>query len=225
MKKRKLSKETRAKISAARTGFKHSDKDRANMVAAQKLRLPETNAKISKTLTGRKLSPEHKAKISAGLKCRKLSPEHKAKISKALKGNRLSDESRVKLSESLKGRKLSDEHRAKLGLNCARGENHHNWRGGISFEPYCPIWACKEFKEYIKERDGYKCQNPDCWGTADHLPLAIMHIDNDKMNCHPDNLITGCISCNSRANKDRKWHTLWYKAIMYQQGKLLDKRT
>lgn len=35
-----------------------------------------------------------------------------------------------------------------------------------------------------------------------------------KKNCHPNNLITLCSSCNARANFDRAWHTSWYKAII-----------
>jgi len=92
------------------------------------------------------------------------------------------------------------------------GPNHPNWRGGISCEPYCDVWLDKEFKESIKARDNYKCQNPDCWGTSDKL--CIHHIDYNKKNCSPDNLITLCISCNSRANKDREYHTKWYKSLI-----------
>ena len=33
------------------------------------------------------------------------------------------------------------------------GENHPNWKGGISCEPYCDAWADKEYKEDMKERD------------------------------------------------------------------------
>ena len=108
---------------------------------------------------------------------------------------------------------------AERGINA--GENSATWKGGIAHEPYCPIWLDKEYKEDIKARDNYRCQNPDCWGTANHLPLLIMHIDNDKKNCHPNNLITGCFSCNSRAQKDREWHTAWYNAIMQRSGKTI----
>jgi len=92
------------------------------------------------------------------------------------------------------------------------GSLHYNWKGGISCEPYCDSWADKEFKEDIKTRDNYKCQNPDCWGTSE--TLCIHHIDYNKKNCNPNNLITICNSCNSRANKDREWHTKWYQILM-----------
>lgn len=94
------------------------------------------------------------------------------------------------------------------------GENHPRWKGGISCEPYCDAWADKEYKESIKERDGYKCLNPDCFGNCNHLSLTIHHIDYNKKNCKPDNLITLCRSCNARANTNRKWHKSWYRIIM-----------
>jgi hypothetical protein len=92
------------------------------------------------------------------------------------------------------------------------GSMHPNWQGGISCEPYCEIWT-KEYKEYIKERDGHKCLNPYCSSKKPEA-LAIHHIDYNKKNCHPSNLITVCRSCNSRANVDRDWHQTWYQAII-----------
>ena len=84
------------------------------------------------------------------------------------------------------------------------------WRGGISKEPYCQNWVL-ELKEYIKERDKYKCLNPCCNSGK---KLTIHHIDYNKKNCSHKNLITICQSCNSKANFDRKWHKSWYEAIL-----------
>ena len=102
----------------------------------------------------------------------------------------------------------------KMSIN-RMGNKNPNWKGGISCEPYCDIWLDKEYKESIKERDGYRCLNPDCWGTLHRLD--IHHINYNKKNCGPENLITLCRSCNSRANKDREWHTSWYQVIMYRR--------
>jgi len=92
------------------------------------------------------------------------------------------------------------------------GPGNSNWKGGISCEPYCDVWADKEYKESIKERDNYTCQNPDCWGTSKRL--TIHHIDYVKKNCSPYNLITLCNSCNSRANKDRDYWQKVYNEIV-----------
>ncbi len=91
------------------------------------------------------------------------------------------------------------------------GSSHWNWQGGISCEPYCQDWT-KEYKEFIKERDGYKCLNPYCY--KGNIILGVHHIDFNKKSCGPENLITICKSCNSRANKDRKWHKAWYQTIL-----------
>ena len=92
------------------------------------------------------------------------------------------------------------------------GPGHPNWLGGISFEPYCEIWKDKEYKSDIMLRDGNRCLNPYCYRKDE--PLAVHHIDYNKKNCKPNNLITICRSCNIRANKDRDWHKYWYQAIM-----------
>ncbi len=98
------------------------------------------------------------------------------------------------------------------------GKNSATWRGGISCEPYCPIWKYSGFKEYLFERDGYKCQNPECSGN--YTLLNRHHIDYDKKNCDPKNIITLCVSCNSHANKDREWHTAYYNAIMFKRNNI-----
>ena len=93
------------------------------------------------------------------------------------------------------------------------GSGNPSWRGGVSLKPYCSVWKDKQYKEDIKQRDGYKCLNPYC-DSNESNDLTIHHIDYNKKNCGPLNLITICRSCNSRANKDRKWHKAWYQAII-----------
>ena len=89
-----------------------------------------------------------------------------------------------------------------------RGENNHNWKGGISLLPYPFGWS-SELKEAIKKRDGYVCQN--CGETEN---LVVHHIDYDKSNLSFDNLITVCNSCNSKANYGRKQWTAHYQEIV-----------
>jgi uncharacterized CHY-type Zn-finger protein len=93
------------------------------------------------------------------------------------------------------------------------GPNHPNWRGGISFEPYCQEWRDVEYKSSIKKRDGNRCLNPYC-DSKNPNDLTIHHIDYNKKNCRPSNLITVCRSCNAKANKNREWHTAWYQVIL-----------
>ena len=93
------------------------------------------------------------------------------------------------------------------------GSNSTSWKGGISFEPYCHIWKDREYKSDIRDRDSNQCLNPYC-DSKNPEDLTIHHIDYNKKNCAPQNLITVCRSCNARANYDRKWHTEWYRTIL-----------
>ena len=103
-----------------------------------------------------------------------------------------------------------------------RGVNSSRWLGGITYLGYCPIWTYKEFKQYILERDGYKCQNPQCLGNGNQLHRH--HIDYIKKNCEPNNIITLCNSCNSKANSEREWHMAYYQAVMVKnQNRYLKK--
>jgi len=98
------------------------------------------------------------------------------------------------------------------------GSGNPQWKGGITCEPYCEIWLDKEYKKDIKIRDQNICLNPYCnnFNTND---LVIHHVDYNKKNCSPSNLITVCRSCNIKANIDRSWHQLWYKTILNKRYK------
>jgi len=198
-----MSDETKAKMSRAKIGHKHSN---------------ETRRKMSLTAIGKLKSEEHKRNISLAkqnpsLEIRKkmslaklnMSEETKKKMSLAKIGGRLSNETKNKIS--IAALNMSEETKLKMS-----GENHHNWKGGISCEPYCPIWTDQEYKKSIRERDNHTCQNPNCWETSNRL--CGHHIDYDKKNCNPWNVITVCNSCNIRANKDREYWRNFYQEIM-----------
>ncbi len=149
-------------------------------------------------------------------------------------GKIFSDEHLKKMSESMKGCiawnkgktgvmpepwnkgktglfKHTEEHKRKMSESM-KGENHYNWKGGISAEPYCDVWIDKEYKESIKERDNYTCQNPFC--LCDNSNLCVHHVNYVKKDCKPNNLITLCNSSNSKANKDRwMWQDIYERVI------------
>jgi len=84
-------------------------------------------------------------------------------------------------------------------------DNHFNWRGGISKEPY-PFNFDNELKELVKRRDNYTCKMckipNDC--------LSVHHIDYNKKNSNPDNLISLCKSCHGKTNYNRyNWITFF----------------
>jgi len=166
----------------------------------------ETRQKISNTLKGNVQTKESNLKRSLTLKGRARPIEVREKIAKNSVGKKMSAFACAKMSNSKKI--LYQTYPEKI----LRGENSPGWKGGISCNPYCDAWADKEYKESIKERDNYTCQNPDCKNNSNIL--CVHHIDYDKKNCAPKNLITLCNSCNSRANFNRGyWQKLYFNVI------------
>jgi 5-methylcytosine-specific restriction endonuclease McrA len=143
-------------------------------------------------------------------------------------GNNMPQESIEKMRLSLSGKKQSPgliqkriagragyahsmETKVKIGAANSR-EGNGNWLGGMSREPYALIWGSRLFKGTIRERDGHACQNPECKKTCN--VLTIHHIDYDKKNCDPKNLITLCRACNGRANFNRDFWEAGYNEII-----------
>jgi len=217
-----VSKETAAKISAANTGRTHSEEAKLNMSMAQKERFennPELRIERSKILKA-----WHKNNDNP-MKGKTHTEEARAKISASMIGeNNINYVPRIEKPCAICGKPVeilsthaaedaacSDTCRNTLTYTKFLGENNPNWRGGSCEDPYCDIWFDKEYKSDIKDRDG-KCMNPKCKHITD--VLHIHHIDYDKMNCHPWNLITLCNSCHSLANFNRENHTLYYQDLM-----------
>lgn len=71
----------------------------------------------------------------------------------------------------------------------------------LKTKDYPKEWT-KELKEDIKKRDNYTCQN--CGRTEKEnfkkykKKLSVHHIDMDKDNCEPNNLISLCTSCHMK---------------------------
>lgn len=157
----------------------------------------ETKEKLSKNTSARR--PEVRLKMSLAKKGKKLSEEHKRKISEIAKkkgfglwmrGREISKEIRKKMYESRRGKYT--------------GEKATNWRGGKSFEPYTIDWT-ETLRRSIRERDNYICQLCNQYGNTVH------HIDYDKKNCSPNNLITLCLSCNSKVNFNREYWKQYFQ--------------
>lgn len=97
------------------------------------------------------------------------------------------------------------------------GENNPRWQGGISFEPY-GIEFNDELKNQIRERDNHTCQ--ECHYTEEQLgcTLDVHHIDYDKTNNSPENLISLCRSCHSQTNFGREEWAEYFGKIMEGDG-------
>lgn len=87
------------------------------------------------------------------------------------------------------------------------GENHIFWKGGLSHNIYPVDWT-NSLRISIRERDKYTCQL--CGEKQGDIAHAVHHIDYDKKNCNPSNLITLCKSCHAKTNSNREY---WLKSF------------
>lgn len=141
---------------------------------------------------------------------KKISEETKLKMSEAGKGRMVSEETGLKISKAKMGHTVSAETREKLKKY--KGEKASGWRGGISFLIYPQDWT-DDLRESIRKRDNYTCQIDDCGIHQDelkgfHKKLSIHHIDYDKENLNPNNLIALCKTCHNKTNSNRDY---WIK--------------
>jgi hypothetical protein len=213
-KRKPMSEETKSKIGLASKGYKHTPETKRKMSEAHKgkPRIPTSEAtkqKISKANKGKPKSEEHKFKLSETHKGKLISVDTKFKISKALKGRLVSEETKQKMSEANKGKPKSEVTKLEMSI-AQRGENHPNWQGGITNDPYSNDWT-DTLKESIRQRDLYTCQ--ECGITQDKLnkKLSVHHIDYNKENLNPTNLISLCRSCHAKTNYNR---IQWYEYFM-----------
>ena len=93
-------------------------------------------------------------------------------------------------------------------------EGNPNWNGGISRLPYTFDW--RSIARAIRARDGDRCRSPLCEGHVESI--NVHHIDYDKRNCDPSNLIALCAACNGRANFNRQWWRDLYVGLMRGRG-------
>lgn len=152
-------------------------------------------------------------KGKSGFKGRRHSEEEKRKISNTEKGKKQTEETKRKISFAMKGNKNSfGIVRSKEVRRKTSGENCYNWQGGKSFEPYSLEFNC-EIKERIRGRDDYKCCL--CGIPENGRRHCIHHIDYDKKNSSPENLVTLCLLCHMKTNFDREYWKKYFQKSDY----------
>lgn len=175
---------------------------------ATTLKKPEVGKKISIILSERSSfkRPEVRAKSQAT----RNKPENRVRHTDTMK----------KIWQNPNSIYNTIEYRNKLS-EANLGEKSYNWRGGISFLPY-PIEFNSKLKRNIRKRDNYTCQrcemteeeHKDKW----HRALAINHIDYNKNNCNPNNLITLCNPCNAKVNTTRDYWTDFFSKLLEEKN-------
>ncbi len=184
-----------------RKGHRHSEESKKKMSASHKQEFALGRKPWNEGLTTQtdERLKECGAKIATALKGGTASNEAKENMRKFWAG--LDPDKRnawiKKASVGRKGRKMPPE----VGER-RRGSNNSNWRGGKSFEPY-PIGWTRTFKEQIRRRDNYTCQICEVPEAECEKRHHVHHIDYDKKNIKPENLITLCNSCHTKTNFHR----------------------
>lgn len=158
----------------------------------------------NKSRTGQKNSEITRKRISEGLKGHLTTEETKEKLREAMSTRKQkfgyinSKEARLKMSEAKKGKPNPR----------VQGSNCHFWKGGISFEPYSLDWT-NTLRQSIRQRDNYTC-----FICGKEPSIYVHHIDYNKKNCNPDNLITLCHSCHSKTSFKRKHWIEFFKKVL-----------
>ena len=120
-----------------------------------------------------------------------------------------------KIAESRKGKKHSEKTKDKI-RKAVTGKKSPNWKGGVSFEPYCHKFN-KALKEKIRERDDRTCQI--CGAKEGKRKHCVHHVNYDESNCDPL-LITLCGSCHRKIHHNKEYYKVKLLKILMGRGLL-----
>jgi ribosomal protein L31 len=86
-----------------------------------------------------------------------------------------------------------------------KGESHPQWQGGISFEPYCPLFN-DSFKERVRAFFDNRCVLCGAEEDACVEKLHVHHVQYNKSACcdeSPKRFVALCRSCHTKTNHNR----------------------
>lgn len=164
-----------------------------------------------------KRDEQHRVLMSQIKKGIKLTEETKEKLRKVNLGKRYSDEVNKKKSlpgirNGMYGKKRPDLAERNRNKDMS-GSNNPQWLGGKSFEPY-GFEFNRRLKKLIRDRDNSKCMICNQKGNNIH------HVDYNKRNNNPNNLITLCAHCHGQTHHNRDYWIAYFKInIMEDYGK------
>ena len=172
---------------------------------------------------GKHFSDDSKKKMSVANTGRKSSDETRKKISKATSGSnnprygkKVTPEQRQKQSETMK--LFYQKHPEVLIVQSENrlGELSSNWRGGISFEPYCPKFN-QDLKERVRAFFDNTCITCGKTTKENGKALSVHHVEYDKSACcdgKPVHFAAMCHRCHSKTNFDReRWEAMMHRII------------
>jgi hypothetical protein len=205
-----MTEEVKQKLSKLLKGVPRSMEVRKKISETFKLHGPSIGFK------GHRHSEETKRIIKEKRKLQTMKPrteEEKKKIKYTILYGPKSEQRKRNIAKSLTGRKLSKEHREKISYysKLKKGPLASNWRGGKSYEEYTIDWN-ETLRKSIRERDNYTCQL--CSKQQGDTAFHVHHIDYEKKNCNPLNLITLCINCHMKTGGNRDYWKKYFENLM-----------
>ena len=128
---------------------------------------------------------------------------HQEKAFGFKKGNKI----RLGAKHTEKSRKKISEETIKY---TPRGPKSHLYVHGKSYEPYTKDWT-ETLRRSIRERDDYLCRV--CGKPQGDIAHDVHHIDYNKKNCSPENLVTLCENCHPKTNFNRKYWREYFQKL------------
>jgi len=203
---KKFSDETRAKLSASKTGEKHPGYGKHRSEHVRKA-IGDAHRGERNHNFGKVLSDDVKEKIRVA-----TSGENNHNYNR-----KFSEETKEKLALHRLGKVTPIETIIKM-RNAQCGDKAHAWKGGISYEPYCPKFN-KEFKERVRAFFGHTCQICGrVWVEGEHL-MAVHHVNYHKESCCDSNVIPMFVPlcfqpCHTKTNHHREhWEEFFTEII------------
>lgn len=176
--------------------------------------------------TLRKLKESHIGQIPWNRGLRKETDKRVLQISKSLTGKITPMVVREKISKSKTGRVIgpcSEQRKIRISESNS-GKNHWTYNGTPYVKLY-PLGWNHTFKEQVRFRDGYKCQECGCSEVENGRNLSVHHIDYNKMNIEHKNLISLCISCHLKTNiRNKQYWVKYFTTKMKQQKQMVEKQ-
>jgi len=197
---KKRSQETKDKISKSKMGTIPWNKGKTGIYSKETLQKIANGARKNKNFKGKRHTAESNEKNRI-----------------AHLGKTQTTESNKKRSLALTGKMKTKVHKQRIAI-AKIGAKNPAWRGGISVLPYTSDWT-DTLRAAIRQRDGHRCYL--CNIAQDKLKtlLDVHHIDYDKENCDPKNLITLCKSCHRHTNYKRNmWEKFFSNRMSFKKG-------
>jgi len=156
---------------------------------------PEVRTKLKKKATQAWAKPHIREKMAQAAKKRWAKPGERERASKRSKQVWARPEVYEKMS----------------------GSNNLFWRGGNRLL-YGPEFK-RNFKETIRKRDDYLCQRPGCYLPENGRHHSVHHIDYNKKNNDPTNLITLCHNCHGKTILgNRQYWQEYFQSLQSMRG-------